>query len=81
MQQVSFLRLPAVMAHRGRGRASTYNDVAAGLLTEPVKLGPSASGWPDFEISAINRARIAGKTDDEIRALVSELHAMRKAAA
>lgn len=81
MQQVSFLRLPAVMAQRGRGRASTYNDVIAGLLTEPVKLGPAASGWPDYEVAAINRARIAGKSDDQIRALVAELHAQRKVAA
>lgn len=81
MQQVNFLRLPAVMAQRGRGRASTYNDVAHGLLTEPVKLGPAASGWPDFEVQAINRARMAGKSEDEIRALVSDLHVKRKAAA
>ena len=81
MQTVNFLRLPAVMAKRGRGRASTYNDVAAGVLTAPVSIGPNCKGWPDYEVESINRARIAGKTESEIRALVEELHRSRKAVA
>jgi prophage regulatory protein len=35
-------------------------------------------GWPASEVSAINTARIAGKTDDEIRVLVVKLEAARK---
>jgi prophage regulatory protein len=37
-------------------------------------------GWPSDEIDAINSARIAGKTDEEIRALVVKLEADRKVA-
>ena len=33
--------------------------------------------WPDYEVKAINTARIAGKTDAEIKALVDRLHAKR----
>jgi prophage regulatory protein len=38
-------------------------------------------GWPSSEVEALNAARIAGKTDQEIRVLVVKLEAARKAAA
>jgi prophage regulatory protein len=37
-------------------------------------------GWPSDEIDAINAARIAGKTDEEIIALVAKLEVARKTA-
>jgi prophage regulatory protein len=40
-----------------------------------------AVGWPSEEVQALNAARIAGKSDEEIRALVVKLEAARKAAA
>ncbi len=39
------------------------------------------SAGPAHEVAALNAARIAGKTDEEIRALVVKLEAARKAAA
>jgi prophage regulatory protein len=50
-------------------------------MTKPVRIGRAAVGWPASEVDAINRARIAGKTDEQIRALVQQLHEARKAAA
>jgi prophage regulatory protein len=50
-----------------------------GLFTPPVPLGSRSVGWPAYEVEAINTARIAGKSDAEIRALVAELEAKRKA--
>ena len=75
---LTLIRLPRVMAERGRGRASTYADVSAGLLTAPVKIGPGAVGWPLGEIRALNAARIAGATEAGIRELVQRLHKARK---
>ena len=75
------LRKPLVLQVTGRGHASHYNDIANGLMTEPVHIGSQSVAWPENEIAAINRARIAGKTNDEIRALVTALHAQRKVAA
>jgi prophage regulatory protein len=45
-----------------------------------VQIGPRAVGWPSCEVAAINAARIAGKSDVEIRALVAKLEAARKSA-
>ncbi len=77
----SILRLPAVKSESGLSRSTIYLRIAQGLWTKPVNLGARAVGWPSSEIAAINTARIAGKTDDEIRELVVKLEAARKAAA
>jgi len=74
-------RLPAVKSESGLSRSTIYLRIAQGLWTKPVSLGARAVGWPSGEVAAINAARIAGKTDEEVRALVVKLEAARKAAA
>ena len=73
------LRRPRVEEAIGLSRSSIYLRVSQGLFTRPVSLGPRAVGWPAGEIALLNRARIAGKTDAEIRALVTQLHGARSA--
>lgn len=73
-------RLPAVLHERGRSRSSHYLDIKQGLFTPPVHIGARAVGWPSSEVAALNSARIAGKSDEEIRGLVVKLQAARKAA-
>lgn len=77
----TILRLPAIRSESGLSRSTIYLRIAQGLWTKPVSLGARAVGWPSNEVAAINAARIAGKTDDEIRALVVKLEAARKSAA
>lgn len=75
---MAILRLPAVKAETGhRSHASIYNAIRAGLFTDPVSIGQRAVGWPCDEVQAINAARIAGQSDDQIRELVKQLHAKR----
>lgn len=75
---MKILRLPAVKAEMGhRSDASVYNAIRAGLFPVGVKIGQRARGWPSNEVEAINAARIAGKSDDELKELVSRLHAKR----
>ena len=72
------LRLPEVKQVLGhRADASVYNAIRAGLFTTGVAIGQRARGWPDSEVFAINAARVAGKTENEIRELVVRLHAKR----
>lgn len=77
----TILRLPAVLSERGRSRSAHYLDIQQGLFTRPVAIGLRAVGWPADEVAALNAARIAGKTDEEIRLLVAKLHAARAAPA
>lgn len=79
--QITILRLPAVKSESGYSRSTVYLRIAQGLWTKQVSLGPRCVGWPAHEVAALNAARIAGKTDDEIRALVLKLEAARKATA
>jgi len=77
----AILRLPAVRAESGASRSTIYLRIQQGLWPKPVRLGPRSVGWPASEVAAINSARIAGMTDDEIRAVVIKLEAARKTAA
>lgn len=75
---MSIFRIPAVLKETGhRSHASIYNAIHAGLFTKPVLIGQRSVGWPSEEVQAINAARIAAKSDAEIRELVSRLHAKR----
>jgi prophage regulatory protein len=74
------LRLPAVKADSGYSRSTIYLRIDQRLWTKPVKLGARSVGWPANEVAALNAARIAGKSNEQIRALVEKLEASRKAA-
>jgi len=79
---MTILRMPAVKVETGhRSHASIYNAIKAGTFTKPVQIGLRSVGWPSDEVNAINAARIAGKSESEIRELVSRLHAKRAALA
>ena len=79
-QHTTILRTSSVLERRGRSRSSHYADIKAGLFVKPVLIGMRATGTPDYEVDALIAARIAGKTDAEIRVLVIMLEAGRKLA-
>ncbi len=74
------LRRPSVLRANGQSRSTLYLRISEGLWTRPVSIGPRAVAWPAHEVAALNAARIAGKTDNEIRQLVARLHVARDAA-
>ena len=76
----TLLRLPAVKAQSGYSRSTIYLRMSQGLWTKPVSLGARAVAWPAVDVAALNAARIAGKSDEQIRALVLKLEAARLAA-
>ncbi len=73
----AILRRQEVEAETGYSRSTIYLRISQRLWTRPVSLGARAVGWPASEVEALNAARIAGKTDPEIRKLVSKLEADR----
>lgn len=62
-----------VLKRRARGKTSHWNDIRTGLFTNPIKIGERNNSWPEAEVDALIKARIAGKTDDQMRSLVSKL--------
>lgn len=74
-------RIETCKAEAGyKSNASIYNYVRVGLWTNPVRIGQRSVGWPDHEVRALCSARIAGKSEAEIRELVALLHDKRSAA-
>ena len=77
---VTLLREPKVTAATGKSRSLLWQEVKEGLFTPPIRIGAGRSvGWPANEVAAINRARIASKTDEEIQTLVKALITARTA--
>ena len=76
----TLLRLPAVKAQSGYSRSTIYLRMSQGLWTKPVSLGARAVAWPAGDVAALNAARIAGRTDAQIRALVLKLETGRLSA-
>ena len=64
-------------AQFGIASSTFYEWIARGLMPPGIALGWRSVGWPAHELDAIAVARIAGKTEDEIRALVRDLVAAR----
>lgn len=77
----TLLRLPAVKARSGLSRSTVYLRISQGLWTHPVNLGGRAVAWPAGEVEALNAARIAGHTDEQVRGLVRRFEAARSKAA
>lgn len=78
---VTILRRRQVEAESGYSRSTIYLRISQGLWPRAVSLGARAVGWPASEVSALNAARIAGLSDNQIRQLVVDLVAARHAAA
>lgn len=77
LEAATILRRKQVEAAGCGSRSTIYLRIEQGLFPKPVKLGSRAVGWPAREVAAVNAARIAGKSDNDIRKLVQQLHAMR----
>ncbi|MGY6278003.1 helix-turn-helix transcriptional regulator [Methylomonas sp. MgM2] len=72
-------RIQKVQTYIPLARATLYRHVKGGLLTKPISIGGERVAWPSDEVEAIRDARIAGKTDADIKKLVAELHEARGA--
>lgn len=73
-------RRKQVQSESGYSRSTIYLRISQGLFPKPVRLGPRAVGWPAREIAALNEARIAGRSEVELRALVHTLVCARSEA-
>lgn len=71
-------RISSVQSESGLSRSTIYLRISQGLWTKPISLGARAVGWPAQEVAALNAARIAGKSNEEIRQLVIKLETARK---
>jgi len=64
-------------AQFGIAQSTFYDWQQRQLMTPGIALGLRSVAWPAHELDAIAAARIAGKSEVEIRALVQDLIAAR----
>lgn len=77
----TLIKLPEVSAMTGCSRSKIYADMQSSLFPSSIRLGARSVAWVDYEIDEWIEARIAGKTDDEIKALIASQKAAREALA
>jgi len=58
-------------------RSTVWRGIKAGIYPSPIQIGPNSVAWLESELDAIDVARAAGKTDAEVRQLVTQLHTAR----
>jgi prophage regulatory protein len=76
----NILRIPEICRRTGECRSTLYNRIREGLWPKLIAIGPRLRGQPDYEVDQMIAARIAGRTTEEIQALVLRLVAARKSA-
>lgn len=63
----------------GRSKTSNWRRTKNGIFPKAIRTARNQSLTPSNEVLAVNRAELAGKSEGEIRQLVTELHLARKA--
>jgi prophage regulatory protein len=77
-RQIYCLIRPTEQRRRaGLAKTQYYALLKSGLLPSNVRIGPRSVAVPETEFQAVLEARVAGRTEGEIRALVACLHAAR----
>ena len=72
------IRRPEVLNLMGRSKSSLQLDEKAGLLCPPISIGERAVAYIKHEVETVIQARIAGRTNEEIKDLVTDLIKQRK---
>jgi prophage regulatory protein len=74
------LRLLGVLSRTAESRSTHYSKIADGTMVPPISIGERAAAYPEHEVEAIIAARIAGRSNEEIKELVLRLIAQRSQA-
>ena len=74
----SLIRIKKVEEKTGLKKSMVYDLISKQEFVTSIKIGERAVAWVSSEIDAINAARMAGKSADEIRQLVKTLMERRQ---
>ncbi len=77
---IKLLRREKAQEYCGLSNTEFYRRIKSGLLPVGIPSGKAIRVWPDYEIEKIQKAIIAGASDEEIRIVVSNIHKERGAA-
>lgn len=75
---IQLIRRPEVIKLSGRSKSALFLDEQSGLIPPAISIGDRAVAYLKHEIETVIQARIEGKTNEQIKALVQELIEQRK---
>ena len=78
LQLPKLLKLEDVVKMTGIPRSTLYERLNAGTFPKPIRLGKRSPRWLLDDVQAIFDAWFAGKSDDEVKKIVAQLHADRE---
>ncbi len=64
-----------------RSASPLYEDIAEGVMVDPIRLSARCSRFLVSEVKAVAAARAAGMSRENLKLLVQKLHAARQVAA
>lgn len=76
---LQLLRRKEVIRLTARSRSSLLNDEKAGLFCPPVSIGGRSVAYVKHEVDEIIKARIQGKSNQQIKSIVTQLLGQRLA--
>ena len=56
---LTFIRRRDVLARTGLANSTLYLMISRGQFPRPVKLGPQMVGWPESEVTAWQKSKLA----------------------
>lgn len=75
---MTHLRRSETCRTSGIQKSYLYVQIADGVFPPPIQIGRRAVAWDADEVRAVNVARAAGATNDELKKLVKNLIALRE---
>jgi prophage regulatory protein len=75
--QTQIIKLSEVLKSYPKSKSSIYLDIQNKTFPSQISLGSRSVGYILSEVNAVIHARIAGKSNEEIKELVLELEAQR----
>ena len=77
MTTPTLLRMPDVIQRTGFSKSTIYNKINAGLFPQRVRVGLRAMAFVSTEIDSYLNALIQGKSNEQIKELITELFRLR----
>jgi prophage regulatory protein len=75
---LQIVKLPTLLKNHCISRSTAFSQINEGLLPPSISLGERSKGFIFSELNAVLTARVAGKSNEEIKELVNALVAQRK---
>mgnify|MGYP003385452832 FL=1 len=78
---IQLIKKSGVLGRTGYSSSTLYNRINEGTFCPPIALGARGVAYVEYEVQAVLRAMVAGKTKAELQILVQSLIKQRSEAA